>query len=187
MENFKNLDQTVMEGLEFLKTQKLSKVILPKKQKTLVIGSGNALIAGQIIFRSNYAVYANESNFKEVLKLHSDVQVTVVISASGSKHAPVIIQYLKHIRKKIILLTSTTNSQAEILLGDYKNKQIRVYPKLPEMYTYNFSTYLAMILPHTSDRIQDIINFLKKKILNTKIRTLLNCNYDQNVYSYDQL
>lgn len=164
MENFKNLDQTVMDGLEFLKKQKLSRIVVPRKQKILVIGSGNALMTGQIIFRNNYAIYANESNFRELLKLHLDVRVVVVISASGSKHAPLIIRHLKNIRKKIILLTSTQNSQAEILLSDYRNKQVRVYPKLSEMYTYNFTTYLAMILPHTSDSIQDIINFLNKKI-----------------------
>ncbi len=165
MKYFKTLDQTVLDGLSFLKTQKLKKVQISKKVKILVVGSGNAHVAGSIIFRNHKAIYATESNYIDVLKVHNDIELVVVISASGGKHAPQIIRYLMKKNKKIVLLTSTKNSQSESLLNTYKKSKITIYPKLAEMYTYNFSTYLAMILPHTADNISDILDFLENKLV----------------------
>lgn len=158
---YKDLDETVLDGLRFLRRQKLPKVKVGKKDKILVIGSGNAHVAGKLIFKKHNAIFASESDYLDLLRRDKKINLVVIVSASGSKHAPIIINQVVKFKKRIYLLTSNSQSPATEVLKKVKNSKIFVYPKLPEVYTYNYSTYLSMILPHTKDDPDKILHFLK--------------------------
>ena len=62
-----NLDECVLNALDLFCKQKVPRLDINFK-KPLVVGSGNALATGRILFHDKEAVFANESNFKEKLK-----------------------------------------------------------------------------------------------------------------------
>lgn len=163
LKNIPNLDVAVLGALEFLSSKKLPKINLPKHKRLLVVGSGNALDTGRILFQKEDAVFENESTYKERLK-KVKFDLAVLISASGSKHAPIIAEHLKKSRIKTILLTNANNSEAE----KHADKTI-VFPKQREPYTYNASTYLSMILSKTGEKPKDILRTLRKIKIKEKI------------------
>lgn len=70
----------------------------------------------------------------------------VVISASGEKHAPIILNTAKQHQKKTLLISSSPQSSGR----DIADRTI-VMPKIREPYTYNTSTYFGYMLAETPD------------------------------------
>jgi hypothetical protein len=134
------LDTTVMKTLDFFQNQKnLTPIQTENFRFPLVLGSGNAIETGKILFRKNPALFASESDAPDKIGL-SEIQEIVVISASGSKHAPILID-LAHEHKKVAhLISSTPNSEAS-----GKADHSYIFPKISEPYTYNTSTYFGYI------------------------------------------
>ena len=134
------LDTTVIKTLDFFQNQKnLMPIQAENFRFPLVLGSGNAIETGKILFRKNPALFASESDAPDKIGL-SEIQEIVVISASGSKHAPILID-LAHQHQKIShLISSTENSQAS-----QKTDHAYIFPKISEPYTYNTSTYFGYI------------------------------------------
>lgn len=133
-------------------------------KRPIILGSGNAFITGKILFEDTDAVFADESDFIKKLDSVKNIDGAVLISASGSKHAPIIASELKRRNIKTILFTNTKNSPAENLVS-----KTYVFEKNPEPYTYNTSTYLGMILSKTKENpkeIIDAIDSIKKLIPN---------------------
>jgi hypothetical protein len=157
-----NLDECVTNALGLFIHSPPPKLILNKFKKPLVIGSGNAAVTGRILFSNKEAIFANESNYLKKLKNTKRIDGCVIISSSGEKHAPIIAKKIKTKKIKTVLLTNNTKAPA----NKYTTKTI-VFPKNTEPYTYNTSTYLAMILAKTQEnprKIKEHINKLKKPI-----------------------
>ena len=152
--NIPNLDECVISALKLFETQKLPILKLGNFKRPLVVGSGNALITGKIIFQEKDAIFADESNYLSKIKYCDGV---VLISASGGKHAPIIATELHRRKKKIILFTNNSNAAAREFVV-----QTRVFPKQPEPYTYNTSTYMGMILAKTKENPALILKELQK-------------------------
>lgn len=156
-----NLDRCVLNALDLYNRITLPKINLNCKNP-LIIGSGNALTTGRILFKNNSsAIFADESNFKDKIGNHS-FDSCIIISASGGKHAPLIAKEIKKNKTELILLTNNENP----LASKYCNK-VHVFPKNKEPYTYNTSTYLSMILskfPENINKISSNLNNAGKKI-----------------------
>jgi len=156
LNNIPDLDTCVLGALEFFSDKKLPEIETFKAKNILVVGSGNAIVTGKIIFEKQGAVFANESTYKFKIK-NFKFDLVVIISASGGKDAPLIAKFAKSKKIKSILLTNNPDSKAK----EYVNKTI-VFPKQREPYTYNTSTYLSMILSKTKEKSMDIYNHLIK-------------------------
>jgi len=161
-----SLNITTLKALEFFRNKKIPHLDLKKYPFPIVVGSGNALNAGMAIFGQQKAVFASESNFKEILKRYRDliknknISHIIVISASGEKDS---IWELKAARKtgvKTVLLTCSPNSSASKIAHE-----VHIFPKLAEPYTYNVSTYLGMIMAASQEKAATI----EKYILNLKL------------------
>lgn len=154
--NLINLDQCVLNALHLFTKTKLPPISFNFK-RPLVVGSGNALVTGKIVFEDKDAVFADEGDYKEKLKIIKNIDGAILISASGGKHAPIIAKELKKRKIKTILLTNNPDALAR----PYIDKTI-VFPKQPEPYTYNTSTYLGMILAKTKENPRTILNHIQK-------------------------
>jgi len=168
LNNIPDLDTCVLGSLELFMQAKIPS-INAKFKRPLVIGSGNAEATGKIIFKDSDAVFANENNYKQKLKQIKNIDGVIVISASGGKHAPLIVKEVKSKKKKILFLTNNSNSQAAKLLSQ---KEILTFPKQREPYTYNTSTYMSMILSKTKESPSSIYNFINSKIKKINFNSL---------------
>jgi hypothetical protein len=161
--NIISLDEGVIQALNFLKDIKLPVLNTKKFKFPIVIGSGNAFNAGQILFSNQPAFFSDETNFKkdilEYKKLIKDKTISeaIVISASGEKDSIWELQLAKKNNLKTILLTCSPNSSATKIADE-----VIVYPKINEPYTYNISTYLSMILSIGEKSPESILKFLQK-------------------------
>ncbi|MDA3803064.1 MAG: hypothetical protein PF488_04220 [Patescibacteria group bacterium] len=158
-----NLNESLLQALEFFRSKKLNKLNTSSFNFPIVVGSGNAINTGKLLFGKQAALFASESNLKEMLKNYKKlfnkkiIKEAVVISASGEKDSVWEIKELKKLNLKITLLTCSPNSTA----AKFADKNI-IYSKIPEPYTYNVSTYLGMILSSTEEKAQDIEKYIKK-------------------------
>ena len=147
-----NLNNTVSESLVFFTKNYPDKLILKNINFPLVIGSGNAYNTGIILFAGQPALFANESNLKEIIKNYAElfkkkiIKDAIIISASGAKDSVWEIKTAKKLKLKTLLLTCEANSPA----ADIADKVI-TYRKLAEPYSYNVSTYLGMILSKSGE------------------------------------
>jgi hypothetical protein len=165
MDNYQldSLNLSTIKALEFLSQNKLAKINLKKYSFPIVIGSGNAYNAGQIIFAKQKAIFANESNCQEVFKKYQDlikkkiIKEAVVISASGEKDSIWELKLAKQKKLKTTLLTCSPHSSAAKLADE-----VIAFDKLAEPYTYNVSTYLSMILAASGEKASDILSFILK-------------------------
>lgn len=161
--NLIDLDQGVINALEFFIKNKLPKLNLNQFDFPLVVGSGNAYNTGQILFSGRKAVIADESTFKRVIESYKDlinkkiIKDVIVISASGEKDSVWELELAKKYKLKTTLLTCSLNSSASKIAD-----KVIVYPKISEPYTYNISTYLGIILSVTGESSNLILNYLKK-------------------------
>lgn len=155
IKNIPELDTCVLGTLELFMNNKIPQINIPKNKRILVVGSGNALVTGKIIFSDLDATFENESTYLERLD-KIKFGLAVIISASGGKHAPIMAKEFKKRDIKTILLTTNKNAQAKSLV----NKTL-IFPKQKEPYTYNTSTYLSMILSKTKENSDNIYQHLK--------------------------
>lgn len=163
MQGFKNLDEVVLDALNLHAGYALPELKFGDLKKILVIASGNALPTGRIIFKGTGAIFADEGQYKSALKLNHKFDGAVVISASGKKHAPLIIKGLISSGVNAFLLTCDGNSPAaKELIDAGKQNQIIVTKSLEEPVTYNTSTYLGMILSKTRENPKEILAYLNK-------------------------
>lgn len=158
-----NLDENVLQALNFFIKIKLPKLDLSQFKLPFVVGSGNAYNTGQILFSKQAAILADESNFKEIIKAYIPVikkgliKQALVISASGEKDSVWELELAKKHNLKTTLFTCNKNSSAAKIAD-----KVYIYRKISEPYTYNVSTYLGMILSSTAENPQQIKEFIKK-------------------------
>ncbi|HEY4964219.1 MAG TPA: hypothetical protein VIH90_05980 [Candidatus Saccharimonadales bacterium] len=162
LDNIPNLDVAVIGALELFSGTSLPKIDINAYQKPLIVGSGNAEATGRIMFRNNDAVFASESDYQSKLENISSIDGVVIISASGGKHAPLIARNATQLGKHVTLITNTENSLASKELDHQHEYDEYVFPKNREPYTYNTSTYMAMILGATHEDPKYIKDFIDK-------------------------
>jgi len=147
-----DLDECVLNALDLFAKSPPPRFSVDFK-RPLVVGSGNAAVTGKIIFQGSDAIFANESDYGLWL---DHVDGAVIISASGGKHAPIIARELRKHKIKTVLMTTNANAPAKPLVD-----KVYVFPKNPEPYTYNTSTYLGMILSRTGENPRKIKQFIQ--------------------------
>lgn len=154
------LDDCVLNALDLFSVENLPSLDISFR-RPFVVGSGNALVTGKILFDDVDSVFASESNYKEKIRI-SDFDGAVLISASGNKHAPIIARDLKERGIRTLLLTNNPLGQAVGIVDKFI-----IFPKNSEPYTYNTSTYMGMIFAKTKENpklIKDELLKLDKKI-----------------------
>lgn len=161
LDNIPDLDVTVLGALELFQKEQLPKLELDAYKRPLVVGSGNAEATGRIIFEDTDAVFASESNFESKLEHIPDIDGVILISASGGKHAPIIAKRARELGKRVTLITNNANAPAKEFV---EVKNLFVFPKNREPYTYNTSTYMGMILGKTHEDPGEIQRFIKERI-----------------------
>jgi hypothetical protein len=156
-----NLDHVVESALAFFGDYEVPRLNLSAFHMPLVVGSGNALNAGQAIFSKQAAIFADESTFRSVLSAYSEaiekgmITQAVIISASGEKDSVWEIEEAKANKLETWLLTCEAVSSAA-KIADH----VLVYRKIAEPYTYNTSTYMGMLLSAENDEAADILSSL---------------------------
>jgi len=160
LDTIPDLDVAVLGALELFQKEKLPQIEILYK-RPLVVGSGNAEATGRIIFEDTDAVFASESNFESKLKHVPDIDGVILISASGGKHAPIIARRAKELGKRVSLITNNLNASAKEFV---ENKDLFVFPKNREPYTYNTSTYMGMIIGKTGENPEEISRFIAEHI-----------------------
>jgi len=144
-----DLAEVVLKSLELFERETLVKPVgLPSGSGVLVVASGNALPTGRILFGSEARV-CNEGEYQAVLDGPWRPDAAVVISASGTKHAPLLVSDLLGRGIDTFLLTCDTDSPAAKLLTG--TNRVVGTPSRKEPVTYNTSTYLGMILTVTGE------------------------------------
>lgn len=164
LDSIPDLDIAVLGALELFSQQSIPELQTLAFTRPLVVGSGNAEATGKIIFQNSDALFASESDFEAKLQSVSAIDGVVLISASGGKHAPGIVQVAQKYHKKVLLLTNTPNCPASTFLNHSSGDSVCVFPKNREPYTYNTSTYMAMILGHTKENPAEIMAFIQNNI-----------------------
>ena len=161
-ENIPNLDQTVIDTLDFFTENPPPRIDVSKFKSPFVIGSGNAFNAGLIIFSATGTTFADESNYRTILSSSNkktqqgESRDVVVISASGSKDAPSEIEFANQNGLKTTLLTTKSESDAAKIAD-----KVIAYKSIAEPYTYNTSTYMGMILSATGENPATIKQYIE--------------------------
>lgn len=158
-----NLSEGVLAALDFFKNNPPLALDLKRFRFPLVIGSGNAYNAGQIIFGRQAALFADESSLPDALKNYRPlikgriISEAIIISASGSKDSVWELKAAKKSGLKTCLLTCTPDSPAAKVAD-----AVHIFNKIAEPYTYNISTYLGMILAAGQEKPAEISSYLKR-------------------------
>ncbi len=159
--NLPNLSETVIAAINFFEKNRPTRFNPKLSGFSLIVGSGNAFNAGQIIFSDQPAIMASESNFKKTINTYKPlikqkaITQAIIISASGEKDSVWEIKLAEKTGLKTILLTCSPKSTAAGLAD-----RTIVYEKLPEPYTYNVSTYLGMIMSAKKETAAGIKKFI---------------------------
>jgi hypothetical protein len=156
-----NLKEVVLESLNFFSTQGVQPIDLQLPSKTIVVASGNALPTGRVLFGERNFVFRNEGTYQHFLDLNSNYEVAVVLSASGEKHAPDILQDLTNRGIEAYLVTSDGGSTAASILP---RNHVFESPSIAEPLTYNTSTYLGMMLAKTGESANDILTHIQTNV-----------------------
>lgn len=157
----KNLNEVVLDALELHASYSLPRPKFQRSKCRLVVASGNALPTGKVLFRGERCVFADEGQYQNALRTNREIDSAVVISASGEKHAPVIVSHLLKRRLSTYLLTCVENSSAARLLP---HSRVFVTRSNPEPITYNTSTYIGMMLARTRENPAEIKRHLLKTV-----------------------
>lgn len=152
-----DLDEIVLKTLDFF-TQNPPPTFHPDDYKLpFVVGSGNAYNTGTILFSRQAAIFADESNFKQMIVAFDEaiksklITQAVVLSASGGKDSVWEIE----LAKQYGLHTTLVTTKAESPAAQVANKTY-AFQSIDEPYTYNTSTYMGMILGATHENITAI-------------------------------
>lgn len=159
--NLPNLDTVVLEALKLFQKTPLSEFPRFDFRNLLVVGSGNAYWVGRIMFKESSALFADESEFEETLAHNPDIDGIIIISASGGKSSVKITQTSLAKGLPTKLLTNNPTSPTAKLL---EAESVYTFPKNPEPYSYNVSSYLGMLLSHSGEQVEKIeeaLNTLK--------------------------
>jgi hypothetical protein len=157
----KNLNEVVLDALDLHASYSLPKLNFGRSKLRLVVASGNALPTGKVLFQGERCVFADEGQYVNALRSNPEIDSAVVISASGEKHAPVIISFLLKRKLPVYLLTCVGTSTAAKLLPA---KRVFVTRSTPEPITYNTSTYMGMMLAKTCEHPAKIKQHLLKRV-----------------------
>ena len=155
------LDTIVLEALNFFITTPPTPLDINTYSLPFVVGSGNAINTGKILFSGKAAVFADESNFRSLIHAYAPViekgliTSAVIISASGEKDSVWELELAKKMNLHTTLLTCKPNSTGAALADT-----VYAYKSIAEPYTYNTSTYLGMVLSSTGE----LANGIKKYI-----------------------
>ena len=161
-----DLNKIVLDSLDFFSLNQPPKLNTNNFSFGFVVGSGNAYNTGQIIFNDQKALFANESNFNELLKNYNSLikdkvlKEAVIISASGEKDAVWEIKAAKKAGLKTTLLTCEPDSTSAKFADN-----VLPFRKIAEPYTYNFSTYFGMIISKSGEKAFNI----KKDIVKAEL------------------
>jgi len=138
-----DLDECVMNALDLFMASdtQFPRPDLGKFTRPLVVGSGNAIATGYVIFDKQDAVFANEGSYKGKLDAIKSLDSVVILSASGGKHAPIIAKEVRPMGLKSVLFTCNPSPLAKNDVDE-----LHVFPSRPEPYTYNTSTYMGMMM-----------------------------------------
>ncbi len=169
---YPTLDTIVMQTIDLYKTRSnLPKLDLTQFKTPIVVGSGNGYYTGRILFRNLGAFFATESEVEAKLENISSITDVVVVSASGEKHAPIILNAAKKHNKNTFLISSSEKSSGREIAD-----QSIIMPKIEEPYTYNTSTYFGYML--AEDPSLDM-NALEIFITNTLEREIQKIDFSQ--------
>jgi len=149
----KDLSSVVLEALDLHANTTPQAPPFGASSKRLVVGSGNALPTGRILFEGEDALFCDEGQYQATLDREPEIDSVVVISASGTKHAPIIIRDLLDRSLPTYLITCAETSPAVDLLP---RDHIVVTRSNPEPITYNTSTYMGMMLTRTQENTSRI-------------------------------
>ncbi len=167
----KPLMQAVVDALDFFISNPVPILNMRKiPSKCLIIGSGNAFLTGKILFKDRPAIFCDEGRYREILDLYNDREAAIVISASGEKHAPIIVDNLMKLHPSLELFLFTCNGESTAAKFLPK-ENVFITPSIQEPITYNTSTYVGMILGKT----QEDPNLIKQhliKVVQEKIRSI---------------
>lgn len=162
-----NLDEAVLSALKLF-AKKRPPLTASPSAFPIVIGSGNAFNAGQVMFGKQLAFFASETNFRQIaatikpLVKKGVITEAIIISASSEKDSIWEIELAKKLKLRTTLFTCNADSPAAA-----RADKIIVFDKLPEPYSYNTATYLGMILGLTKEDPKKINSFIKKLRLPT--------------------
>lgn len=157
-----DLDEVVLAALQYLTHADLPNIDTELHSRPLVIGSGNALRTGRILFRDTRAQFASESNYATALKKRNDYDAVYVVSASGGKHATKIAEGAQALDVPLFLITNNEKAPAAEFIAP---ENLLVFPRIREPYTYNTSTYLGMLFSEAKDRPGEVFSFIESAVL----------------------
>ena len=146
------LDEDVLATLDFFAQNPPPDFDISKYNLPFVVGSGNAYNTGLIIFSQKAAIFADESNFKQLVSAFEKaiesklITQAVIISASGEKDSVWEVELAKEKGLKTTLLTTKADSPAAKVADE-----VLVFQSIDEPYTYNTSTYMGMMLSATKE------------------------------------
>lgn len=152
MEQLPSLDHIVLDALDFFEKNPPPVFDVSSYNLPLVVGSGNAYNTGLILFSEKAAIFADESNFKEIIAAYEKaiqskmITQAVVISASGGKDSVWELELAKEYGLETTLLTTKGKSDAAKIAD-----KLFVFKSIAEPYTYNTSTYMGMIIATTEE------------------------------------
>ncbi len=170
--SYPSLSRIVLETIDLYSSHTdLPRIDLTQFHTPLVVGSGNGNYTGRILFRDIGAYYANEAEVEKKLENIPSITDVVVVSASGEKHAPIILEAAKRHGKLTFLISSS-----EVSTGRSIADGSIIMPKIREPYTYNTSTYFGYMLAETPNiDLVKLREFLTGELSNTlSFRTLWN-------------
>lgn len=160
--DIQTLDEIVLSSLDFFTGTPPPPLDVSSFSLPFVIGSGNAINTGKILFSGQAAVFADESNFRSMVSSYQKVidkgliTDAVVISASGEKDSVWEIELAGKMKLKTTLLTCKPGSSAAKMAD-----RVVSYKSIAEPYTYNTSTYLGMVLSTTGEQPDRIKQYIK--------------------------
>jgi hypothetical protein len=155
------LDEVTLNALDLHASYEIPSIRLDPARKRLVIASGNALPTGRVLFADEGALFCDEGQYRAVLEREPEVDSAVVISASGTKHAPLIVREMLDRGLSTYLVTCNAKSPAGSLLPAGRVLETR---SNPEPITYNTSTYMGMMLAKTREDAAAIKRHLLEKV-----------------------
>lgn len=155
-----DLDEVVLGSLEYLSTVTFPDLNVYAHDAPLVVGSGNALQTGKILFYNTNARFSEEGNAHEMFS-RDIYDALYIISASGGKHAIMLAQ--KGVASGIptYLVTTNEHSPAANIVG---RDMTFTYPHIREPYTYNTSTYLSMLFGMKKESPEHIMSFIEEHV-----------------------
>ncbi len=162
MNDIINLDKNVLSALDFFSKNKPPVLDINSFDLPFVVGSGNAYNTGLILFSEKAAIFADESNFRNLISAFNKaikkelIKQCIVISASGGKDSVWEIELAKKYGLSVTLLTTKEKSDAAKIADE-----VYLYKSIDEPYTYNVSTYMGMILSATKENPLEIKRYLE--------------------------